>query len=189
MYVYDQYDRLCRLYFPVPTLGANTANTGGIAESALTCTSGGTSPDYEGYGYDDNGNRTSLRLRSGETIGFEYDVLDRQWKKDRPDGTAADVYTEYDLAGRVLSQRFVSAGGQGIVYTWDAAGRLLTETSFGQALAYQYDTASNRTRLTWPDSQFVTYSFDAMNRVDLVRQSGTTLLADYDYHALGQCQR
>jgi hypothetical protein len=43
-----------------------------------------------------------------------------------------------------------------------------------------------RTRLTWPDSQFGTYTFDAMNRVDLVRQSGTTLLADYDYHPLGQ---
>jgi YD repeat-containing protein len=99
---------------------------------------------------------------------------------------AADVYTTYDLAGRVLSQRFVSAGGQGILYAWDAAGRLLTETSFGHALAYQYDTASNRTRLTWPDSQFVTWTYDAMNRVDLVRQSGTTLLADYDYHALGQ---
>jgi RHS repeat-associated protein len=184
VYVYDPYDRLRRLYFPVATLGANAANTGGIAESALTCTSGGTSPDYEGY--DDNGNRTSLRLRSGETIGFEYDVLDRPTVKDIPGGTAADVYTTYDLAGRMLSQRFVSAGGQGILYAWDAAGRLLTETSFGQALAYQYDTASNRTRLTWPDSQFVTWTFDAMNRVDLVRQSGTTLLADYDYHALGQ---
>ena len=35
VHVYDQYDRLCRLYFPVATLGANAANTGGIVESAL----------------------------------------------------------------------------------------------------------------------------------------------------------
>jgi YD repeat-containing protein len=138
----DQYARLCRLYFPVATLGANAANTGGIAENQLTCTSGGTNPDFEGYGYDENGNRTSLRLRSGETIGITFDV-DRPTVKDIPGGSAADVYTTYDLAGRVLSQRFVSAGGQGIVHTWDAAGRLLTETSFGQSVAYQYDAASN----------------------------------------------
>jgi YD repeat-containing protein len=44
VYVYDGVDRLCRLYFPSPTPVANQANTGGVAESALTCASGGTSP-------------------------------------------------------------------------------------------------------------------------------------------------
>ena len=65
-------------------------------------------------------------------------------------------------------------------------GRLLTETSLGHDSGYQYDAASNRTRLTWPDGQYVTWTFDAINRVDLVRQSGTATLADYDYHPLGQ---
>jgi hypothetical protein len=41
-YVYDGFDRLCRLYFPVTTVGANAANTGGISEGSLTCASGGT---------------------------------------------------------------------------------------------------------------------------------------------------
>lgn len=189
VYVYDGFDRLCRQYFPVAALGANAANTGGIAESALTCASGGTSPDYEGYGYDANGNRTSLRLRSGQSIAFTFDVLNRQTVKDIPGGTAADVYTAYDLAGRVLSSRFVSTGGQGLVYTYDAAGRMLTEQSTigtSRTLSYQYDAASNRTRITWPDSQFVTYTYDALNRVDLVRESGTTTLADYNYDALGR---
>lgn len=189
VYVYDGFDRLCRLYFPVATLGANQAATGGIAESALTCASAGTGPDYEGYGHDPNGNRTSLRLRSGETIAFTFDVLNRQTVKDIPGGTAADVYMAYDLAGRVLSSRFVSTNGQGLFYTYDAAGRMLTEqTTVGasRTLSYLYDAASNRTRITWPDSQFVTYTFDAMNRVDLVRESGTTTLADYNYDTLGR---
>lgn len=189
VYVYDGFDRLCRLYFPVATLGANAANTGGIAEASLTCASGGTSPDYEGYGYDQNGNRTSLRLRSGESIGFTYDVLNRQTVKDIPGGTAADVYTAYDLAGRALSSRFVSTSGQGLIYTYDAAGRMLTEQNTvgtSRTLSYQYDGASNRTRITWPDAQYVTYTYDAMNRVDLVRESGTTTLADYNYDALGR---
>jgi len=189
VYVYDGFDRLCRLYFPVTTLGANAANTGGVAESALTCGSGGTAPDYEGYGYDANSNRTSLRLRSGETIAFAYDALDRQTLKDLPGGTAADVHSVYDLAGRRLSSRFVSTSGQGILYAYDAAGRLLSETSTietSRALAFQYDAASNRTRITWPDSQYVTYAYDALNRMDLIRQSGTTTLVDYGYDALGR---
>ncbi|MDP3399751.1 MAG: hypothetical protein Q8R97_01375, partial [Brevundimonas sp.] len=187
--VYDGFDRACRLYFPVATLGANAANTGGIAESALTCSSGGTAPDYEGYGYDANGNRTALRLRSGETIAFTYDALDRQTVKDLPGGTGADVYTTYDLAGRRLSSRFVSTSGQGILYGYDAAGRLLSEQSTigtSRTVSFQYDAASNRTRLTWPDGQYVTYTYDALNRVDLVRESGRTTLADYDYDALGR---
>ncbi|MFN7179797.1 RHS repeat-associated core domain-containing protein [Hyphomonas sp.] len=189
VYVYDGFDRLCRLYFPVSTLGANAANTGGIAESALTCASGGTSPDYEGYGYDNNGNRTSLRLRSSETIAFTFDALNRQTVKDIPGGTAADVYTAYDLAGRVLSSRFVSTGGQGLIYTYDAAGRMLSEQSTigtTRTLSYLYDAASNRERITWPDAQYVTYTYDALNRVDLVRESGTTTLADYNYDTLGR---
>ncbi len=49
-----------------------------------------------------------------------------------------------------------------------------------------HDTASNRTRITWPDAQYVTYTYDALNRVDLVRESGTTTLADYNYDNLGR---
>lgn len=189
VYVYDGFDRLCRLYFPSPTLGANAANTGGIAENALTCASGGTNPDYEGYGYDENGNRTSLRLRSTETIGFTYDVLNRETVKDIPGGTSADVYSIYDLGGRRLSSRFVSTSGQGILYTYDAAGRLLTEQSTigtTRTLSFQYDAASNRTRITWPDAEYITYTYDGMNRMDLVRESDNTTLANYNYDALGR---
>ncbi|AXE63947.1 hypothetical protein BBF93_06735 [Hyphomonas sp. CACIAM 19H1] len=189
VYVYDGFDRLCRLYFPVAALGSNAANTGGIAENELTCASGGAAPDYEGYGYDANGNRTSLRLRSGETIGFEFDVLNRQTVKDIPGGTAEDVYTEYDLAGRALSSRFVSTGGDGLIYSYDAAGRMLSEQSTigtARTLSYLYDAASNRERITWPDSQYVTYTYDALNRVDLVLESGAGTLADYSYDPLGR---
>jgi YD repeat-containing protein len=92
----------------------------------------------------------------------------------------------YDLAGRVLSVRFGSAGGAGIIYDYDTAGRLESETAFGRALSFLYDIASNRGRLTWPDANYVTYSYDALNRVDLIRESGSTTLADYDYDALGR---
>jgi YD repeat-containing protein len=62
------------------------------------------------------------------------------------DPRSADVYTLYDLAGRRLSSRFVSAGGDGIIYAYDAAGRLLSEQSTigtTRTLSFQCDSTSD----------------------------------------------
>ncbi len=133
-YVYDGFDRLAELHFPVSTLGAN--------QSSPT--------DFEAYGYDAAGNRTSVRLRSSETVTYSYDALNRETLKDIPNSSSADVYSAYDLVGHRLSARYGSAGGQGVDYTFDVAGRRLSETTFGRALTFAHDAAGNRTRITWP---------------------------------------
>jgi RHS repeat-associated protein len=51
----------------------------------------------------------------------------------------------------------------------------------GRTVAYQYDAASNRTRLTYPDSTYVTYEYDAMNRLRIVRDQSGTILAQYNF--------
>ncbi|MGE0185771.1 MAG: hypothetical protein AB7Q23_08230, partial [Hyphomonadaceae bacterium] len=180
---YDGFDRLQRLYFPVPTLGAQTASA----------------TDYEQYGYDENDNRVSLRLRSSETIAYTYDALNREILKDIPGGASADVYSRYDLAGRRTLARFsstvtpssdCSANNAGIDYCYDAVGRLLYETSYGRRLQFAYDAASNRTRITHPDSTYFQYTYDALNRVDQVQlngsASGANLIADYAYDAMSR---
>lgn len=144
---YDGFDRLRRLYFPDGVLGSGVAST----------------TDYEEYGYDSNGNRVSLRLRSGETIGYSYDALNREILKDIPGGASADVTSRYDLAGRRTFARFsttltpssdcTATGNPGIDYCYDTVGRLQYETSYGRRLAFQYDQVSNRTRITHPDSR------------------------------------
>ncbi len=53
-YDYDGFDRLSKMRFPVATLGAGTSST----------------TDYEQYGYDSVGNRTSLRKRDGKVITY-----------------------------------------------------------------------------------------------------------------------
>ena len=190
-YVYDGFDRLCRVYFPVSTLDANAANlgTGGV-EAAIRCGDAPrTGEDYEGYSYDPSNNRTSLRLRSSETISFNFDNLSRETIKDIPGGGGADVYTAYDLAGRRQSALFASTSGQGITYGYDTAGRLTSETSTigtSRALSFQYDVASNRTRITWPDNFHATYTYDALSRVDLIQENGSTTLADYNYDPLSR---
>lgn len=187
VYVYDGHDRTCRLFFPLPAVGAQAASA---PAGTLTCATATTSTnDFEQYGYDANGNRTSLRLRSGETIAYTYDNLNRLLRQNLP-GSASDIFYAYDLLGRRLSTRYASTSGQGVVYTYDSLGRVLTETAYGRALAYQYDASGNRTRITWPDTNYVQYTYDTLNRVQQVRENGATSgagrLAVYAYDAFGR---
>ncbi len=181
--VYDGFDRLSQLQFPSATAGAHAANA----------------TDFEQYGYDPNGNRMSRRLRSTETINYSYDVLNRETLKDIPASTASDVFSDYDLLGHRLYAHYAAAGSistdcsansNGIDYCYDLAGRLLTETAFGRVLKYQYDQAGNRSRLTYPDTNNIQYTFDAMNRMVNVEENGATtgagLLASYSYDTLGR---
>jgi RHS repeat-associated protein len=173
-YTYDGFDRLIRLEFPSTTTDETPDAT-----------------NYEAYTYDLNGNRLTLRLRSGDsdTINYGYDSLNRQITKDIPNDTATDVTYAYDAAGRRTSALFTSSG-QGVAYGYDTAGRLISETSFGRALAFQHDVGSNRTRITWPDSNYVEYTYDNLSRMDQVRENGATsgagLLADYAYDPLSR---
>ena len=140
--VYDNYDRISQVQFPMPTKGSNASNPS----------------DYEGYGYDNNGNVTSKRLRSGDTITFAYDALNRATSEVFAGGASANVYWSYDLLGRTLSANTTSTSGPGTSWTYDALGRVLTATTSGltgsvtsRTLAYQYDAAGNRTRITYPE--------------------------------------
>ncbi len=168
-YTYDGFDRISKLNFPNTTTGSHSSNAS----------------DYEQYGYDANGNITSLRLRSGDTIGYTYDVLNRLTEKDIPGGTSNDVYMGYDLLGRLLYSHYVSSGGSGVDYSYDALGRHTTETSYGRTLSFQYDLAGNRTRLTYPDSNYIQYTYDLVNRMNLVQLNGSTTLVQYTYDNAG----
>lgn len=177
-FTYDGFDRVSRLNFPQTGVGAHAANNA----------------DYEQYGYDANGNRTSLRLRSGETIQYQFDALNRMGVKDLPGTTSDDVYYGYDNLGHNLDARFGSPTGLGVVNVFDGLGRLTSTTSASTSgslqLTYQYDAEGNRTRITWPDATYVQYTYDARNRMDQVREngaaSGAGLLADYSHDVLGR---
>jgi len=138
--------------------------------------------------YDEDSSRIRLRKRGTQVITYDFDNLDREYFKNIPSGTANDVYTVFDLAGRPDSVRFVDASGQGIIYARDTAKRLTGETTFGRALTFQLDAAGNRTRLTWPDANYIQYDVDPLNRVTKVRENGASsgvgVLATYAYNAL-----
>lgn len=99
----------------------------------------------------------------------------------------ADVAYTFDNLGRTTS---VATSGQTLTYGWDALGR---QTSAGAplgAVTYQYDLAGRRTRMTWPDSFYVDYDYDATGAMTAVREYGATsgvgLLATFAYDDLGR---
>ena len=50
-----------------------------------------------------------------------------------------------------------------------------------RTLAYEYDAAGTRTKLTHPDAAFATTSYDALNRPLAIKESDVALLASYTY--------
>lgn len=171
-FTYDGFDQVNRWYFPSKTKAS--AYNPGTQATALTTAGAYSTADYEQYGYDANGNRTSLRKRDGSTITYTYDNLNRVTLKHVPErtGLAAthtrDVYYGYDLQGHRLYARFDSASGQGVTNTYDGFGRLASAANNmdGQTrtLTYQYDPDGNRTQVQLVGHSGFTYQYDGLDR-------------------------
>ena len=175
-YTYDGFDRLVAWAFPSKTVtGSSAACTiGTIAEAtdgsgnvvagpSETRTAG---DDCEKYAYDRNGNRATLMKRDGNVIRYGFDALNRVTHKG---GTAvADVDYTYDLTGNQLTATY-STGGQGITNAYNGLGQLASSSNnLGGAaltLSYQYDADGNRIRLTYPDSVYIGYTYDGLDRM------------------------
>jgi RHS repeat-associated protein len=162
---YDGFDRLRQWTFPSKT-------TPGQVNSA----------DYELYGYDAAGNRTSLRKRDGVTLTYLYDGMNRNTVKSVPasaSGAAGySVHYRYDIRGLQTDARFGSPSGQGITNAYDGYGRITATIStmggHSRTLSYLYDPASNRTRVTHPDAARFDFVFDSGNR--MTGATGTSAL-------------
>lgn len=152
---YDGLDRQDGWYFP-----------------SKTATGTASSDDYEAYGYDANGNRTTLRKRDGTTIGYTYDAQNRLTRKDAPasSGGAAgySVFYGYDLRGLQTYARFGSADGEGVVNTYDGFGRQTGSTTAmagtSRAITAAFDGNGNRIQVTTPRGTW-TYGYDGLDRL------------------------
>ncbi len=150
--------------------------------------------DYEQYGYDANGNRTSLRKRDGSILTFQYDSLNRMILKIVPERAgldpthSRDVHYGYDSGDRQLFARFDSAAGEGVTNAWDGLGRLATSTinmgGTSRQLLYGYDLADRRVRIFHPDMVQFRYQFDAAGRPTYLTTQ-TDWLVNASYNAAG----
>ena len=167
-FTYDGFDRLSKVQYPITTTGSETSST----------------TDYESFGYDANGNRTSWRRRDGNTISYSFDALNRQTYEG---GDAlADISTAYDLQGHVLYKHFTS-GNIGVDYAYDGLGRVLSTTDMnGRMVRYAYNAASARTGMIYPDGNNLIYALDTLNRVGNIHWTDGTVMVWQGYNNLGQ---
>lgn len=196
-YVYDGLERQIQWIFPSTTQA--TAFNASSQANALATANAPDATDYEAYAYDANGNRTSLRKRDGTVLNYKYDALNRVITKTVPQRSglpatdARSVYYSYDLEGHQLTAWFDSAtSGQGVASTYDALGRQVTTTLVmdgnTQTVSYQYDLNNNRTQVGFPDGNYVTYSYDGLDRPSQILRSGASPIASYAYNADGTRQ-
>ncbi|HYG46791.1 MAG TPA: RHS repeat-associated core domain-containing protein [Allosphingosinicella sp.] len=171
---YDGHDRQTCWIFP------SKATAGALGGD---CSTG----DFESYGYDAHGNRTSLRKRDGSTILYTYDALNRVVLKDAP-GPTADVRYSYDLRGLQIAAWFTWTG-HGIATAYDGFGRPLSSTSnmggVARTLTYAHDSGGRRTHVTHPDGMVFGLGYDGLGRMNAVTEPGS-VVATFDYDAAGR---
>jgi RHS repeat-associated protein len=139
-----------------------------------TATGAANAADYEQYGYDPNGNRTSLRKRDGVTLAYQYDALGRMSQKTVPASASGavgySVFFGYDLRGLQTYARFGSAVGAGVTNVYDGFGRLASSTTnvdgVSRSVAGQYDSDGNRILLTGDQGYSAPFSYDGLGRMN-----------------------
>jgi RHS repeat-associated protein len=173
---YDGFDRQSSWVFPSPT-------TAGAVNAA----------DYEAYGYDAAGNRTSFRKRDGSVLTFDYDALNRMTRKVVPERaglTAAqtrDVYYSYDNRGLQTGAWFDGVGGEGITTGYDSAGRAVSSMSnmggTTRTLQSAWNEEGGRTSLsmTAGDGYYAGYDYDGLGRMTRITEPGGYVVTSFAY--------
>jgi len=140
------------------------------------------------YTYDDNGNLKTQTDNKGQVIQFDYDELNRLTQKLTPDETVAYAYdTGTNGTGRLAS---VSYGSGTTAFTYDELGREVATTKTVSSTDYTiqrtYDAMDRLKTLTYPDSEVLTYTYDASGAVKTIVGLNETYVSDIIYNAQGQ---
>ncbi len=158
-YTYDDFDRLIRTTY---------------ADNS-----------FEQYSYDLASNLTTRITSANQTITYVYDALNRLTTKTASEETT--TYT-YDRGSRLTS---VADADATLTYTYDTLNRVTQVVTAKPGVptttvSYTYDGVGNRTKLTYPDGDFITYTHDVLNRLDLIKTSTGAILTDDNYDVLSR---
>ncbi len=109
------------------------------------------------YEYDANGNRIRMTDHQGDTF-YVYDNFNRLVAVFSP-GLNPIEY-EYDLAGHIKAITYPDLTS--VTYTHDGDGRILSATSDGATVSYEYEPATGLlTRETLPSGTTADYGYDS----------------------------
>ncbi|HEY2717135.1 MAG TPA: DUF6531 domain-containing protein [Solirubrobacterales bacterium] len=132
------------------------------------------------FGYDKNGNLTSMSDGSGES-SFEYDQLDRLTHSK--DGNGDSVSWEYNLGNEPVGLTYPN--GKSIARVYDKAGRLESVTDWlGNTTSFAYSKDSELRTTTFPSgtTNVDEYAFDRADRMSgVTMKKGAETLASLSY--------
>jgi RHS repeat-associated protein len=183
-YEYDGFDRLVKTRYPASS-SPGTSSTS----------------DYQETTYATNGRVSSIRLRDESEIGhFSYDSFGRiseYWIEGDGDidveaGEIKHAVT-YDQIGRMLTteRSWYDSGvlSETTTNAYDALNLTSVTTPLGgvsRTVSYEYDAAGRRTKMTWPDSYYITYDWDVDSLNGIKLNGSSTPAAEFTYDQRGR---
>jgi YD repeat-containing protein len=148
-----------------------------LSELSQQIGSAGTSAVTTTFGYDSNGNQTSISAPLARNTANQYDALSRLKQITDPNnGVTTFGYDTNDNLTSVVDPRSLTTG-----YSYDGFGDLIQQTSPDTGITVNsYDSGGNLATSTDARSQTGTYSYDAQNRVTQIAYADQTLTFGYD---------
>lgn len=122
-------------------------------------------------------NKTSQTDAKGIVTTYTYDVRNRLRQVASPD---LERTLSYDHAGRLLGVRENGRPQANVAVTYDALGRVESESSLGVQHLYGYDLAGNRIWTAYGTGRTVSTTYDALNRPSTITEAGRTTTYGYD---------
>jgi len=139
--------------------------------------SAGTAAVTTTFGYDSNGNQTSINAPLSRNTASHYDSLDRLIQITDPgNGITTFGYDVNNKLTSVVDPRSLTTG-----YTYDGFGDLVQQSSPDTGVTTNvYDSGGNLARSTDARGQAGTYTYDAQNRVTQIAYADQTITFGYD---------
>lgn len=130
------------------------------------------------FGYDDNGNLTSVKIGDNQPTAYTYDPAGRMTSMADPLGNRSEY--RYDPATGFLTSVRDPRGNE-TSFTYDERGNILSRTDAkGNTTSYTYDGNNRPLSVTKPDGSVTTYSYDEKGRLKTMTQAGGTTVFTYD---------
>ena len=116
--------------------------------------------------YDATGNLIAITDAAKRTVKYAFDPANRLKEVVYSDGKTPTVKYECDADGN----RTKMIDGTGTTtYVYDLLGRLVQSTNgHGDTVGYEYDLASEQTKLTYPGGNMLTRAYDSLGRMQSV---------------------
>lgn len=183
-YVYDHNDNATDVYDP---RSLNTHLTYDFDTDDLLTEQYG--PFSRNWTYNTDGSTRSYTSKNN----FVFQYLYYPSGDPRCGLLQTDGYSDYDynLSDRKLSS--VSRGGYRLNYSYDAFRRTNSVTSNDMpynTVSYEYDNVGNVIKVIYPSNTnwYITYEWDANNRLSGVKKWDSTYLVKYHYRKNGQIE-